>query len=71
MWLLSFDPQQVSTALQAGDTVQNHSIFTRARFELEQAALQTLRLHQLAVCFDYNVTVSDVVSAVDNVAVEE
>ncbi len=71
MRLLGFDPQQVSTVLQAGDAVQNNAVNTGVLAELEQTGSKTLGLEQLAVGLDYNVAVVDVVSAGDVVAVEE
>src|SRR5690606_19777678 len=69
--LLGFDPQQVGTVLQAGDTVQNHTVFASAFFELEQARSQTLRLEQFALSLDYNVAVCDVVCRLDVFAIQE
>src|SRR5690606_11217098 len=66
--LLGFDPQQVGTVLQAGDTVQNDAVFAGAFLELEQAGSQTLRLEQLAVCLNNHVAVGDVGSGLDVVA---
>src|SRR5690606_24256918 len=63
--LLGFDPQQVGTVLQAGDTVQNHTVFASAFFELEQTGRQTLGLEQLALSLDHNVAVCDVVCRLD------
>src|SRR5690606_15589731 len=69
--LLGFDPQQVSTVLQAGDTVEDNTVDTGAFAEAEQAGGQALRLEQLAVCLDNHVAVLDVVSAVDVLTVQE
>ena len=71
MRLLGFDPQQVGTVLQAGDTVEDNTVDTAAFFEAEQTRSQTLRLEQFAVGLDDHVAVLDVVSAGDVVAVEE
>ncbi len=69
--LLGFDPQHVCAVLQAGDTVQNNTVFARASFELEQARGQALRLQQLAVGLDHNVAVLDLGSVVDVLTVQE
>src|SRR5690606_2814255 len=69
--LLGFDPQQVGTVLQAGDTVQNHTVFASAFFELAQTGRQTLGLEQLALSLDHNVAVCDVVCRLDVLAVQE
>src|SRR5690606_28413571 len=69
--LLGFDPQQVGTVLQAGDTVEDNTVDTGAFAEAEQARGQALRLEQLAVCLDNHVAVLDVVSAVDVLTVQE
>ncbi len=71
MRLLGFDPQHVCAVLQAGDAVQNNTVFARARLEAEQARGQTLRLQQLAVGLDHNVAVLDLGSVVDVLAVQE
>ena len=71
MRLLGFDPQEISTVLQRGDAVEYHPILSRALAELEQTGCQTRRLQQLAVGLNHHVTIGNVISAVDVIAIEE
>ena len=71
MGLLGFDPQQVGTVLQAGNTVKNDAIFTGARLELVEARSEALGFHQLTVLLDDHVAIIDVGGVFDHIAIQE
>jgi hypothetical protein len=58
MWLLGFDPQQISPILKRCDAIQHTPILARTLAELEKVAGKPLGPHQFSVNIDNNIAIA-------------
>ena len=71
VWCGGFDPQQIGAVLQTVDAVEHAALFAGAVAELVQTVWQPHRANELAVLFEQNFAVFDVVHVCHFVDFEE